>query len=104
MTIVQATATGQRQFCGYRRSNGLAPKEVEIIRIGGRLHDIGKIETPDAVLQKPGKLTHNACTLIRRHPQIGKKILERVERFREYLPIVELHHENYDGGGPGPLP
>jgi response regulator RpfG family c-di-GMP phosphodiesterase len=83
---------------------GLAPKEVEIIRIGGRLHDIGKIGIPDAVLQKPGKLTHDEYTLIKRDPQIGKKILERVERFREYLPIVELHHEDYDGGGPGPLP
>ena len=81
------------------KAMGLASIEVEIIRIGGRLHDIGKIGIPDAVLQKPGKLTADEYALIKLHPQIGKKILERVERFHKYLPIVELHHEDYDGGG-----
>ena len=77
----------------------LAPEEIEIIRIGARLHDIGKIGIPDTVLQKPGKLTEDEYALIRLHPQIGKKILEKVERLQKYLPIVELHHEDYDGGG-----
>ena len=77
----------------------LAPEEIEIIRIGARLHDIGKIGIPDTVLQKPGKLTEDEYALIRLHPQIGKKILEKVERLQKYLPIVELHHEAYDGGG-----
>ena len=78
---------------------GLTPVDVEVIRIGGRLHDIGKIGIPDTVLQKPGKLTDDEYALIKLHPKIGKKILEGVERFQEYLPIVELHHEDYDGGG-----
>jgi HD-GYP domain-containing protein (c-di-GMP phosphodiesterase class II) len=77
----------------------LAPEEIEIIRIGARLHDIGKIGIPDTVLQKPGKLTEDEYALIRLHPQIGKKIIEKVERLQKYLPIVELHHEDYDGGG-----
>jgi HD-GYP domain-containing protein (c-di-GMP phosphodiesterase class II) len=77
----------------------LAPEEIEIIRIGARLHDIGKIGIPDTVLQKPGKLTEDEYALIRLHPQIGKKILGKVERLQKYLPIVELHHEDYDGGG-----
>jgi HD-GYP domain-containing protein (c-di-GMP phosphodiesterase class II) len=78
---------------------GLASDQVEIIRIGGRLHDIGKIGIPDTVLQKPGNLTSEEYALIKLHPQIGKKILERVERFQDYLPIVELHHEDNNGGG-----
>lgn len=78
---------------------GIASNQVEIIRIGARLHDIGKIGIPDSVLQKPGKLTSEEYALIKLHPQIGKKILERVDRFQDYLPIVELHHEDNNGGG-----
>ena len=78
---------------------GLPPEEVEIIRIGARLHDLGKVGIPDAVLRKPGRLTLAEYTMIQRHPQIGKAILEKVERFQPFLPIVELHHENPDGSG-----
>ena len=51
------------------------------------------------MLQKPGRLTNEEYALIKLHPQIGKKILEKVGQFQEYLPIVELHHEDYNGGG-----
>ena len=77
----------------------LDPSEIETIRIGAQLHDIGKIGIPDAILQKPGRLTVAEFGLIKMHPQTGKRILETVERFREILPMVELHHEDYDGGG-----
>jgi len=73
--------------------------EIEILRIGARLHDIGKIGVPDAVLQKPGRLTEEEFALIKQHPEIGKRILENVSRFRDYLPIIELHHEDFDGRG-----
>jgi HD-GYP domain-containing protein (c-di-GMP phosphodiesterase class II) len=52
---------------------------IEVIRIEGRLRDIGKIGIPDTVLQKPGKLTDDEYALIKLHPKIGKKILEGVE-------------------------
>jgi HD-GYP domain-containing protein (c-di-GMP phosphodiesterase class II) len=78
---------------------GLTPPEVEVIRIGAKLHDIGKIGIPDAILQKPGVLTAEEFALIKLHPQIGKRILDKFEGFRDYLPIVELHHENQDGSG-----
>lgn len=74
-------------------------KQVEIIRIGAQIHDIGKIGIPDAVLQKPEKLTSEEYDLIKLHPQIGKRILGRIGRCQDYLSIVELHHENYDGTG-----
>ncbi len=77
----------------------LSQVQVEEIRIGALLHDIGKIGVPDAVLQKPGKLTAEELTLIKQHPQIGRHILGSVHGFENYLPIVELHHENWDGTG-----
>jgi HD-GYP domain-containing protein (c-di-GMP phosphodiesterase class II) len=77
----------------------LPHEEIETIRIGARLHDIGKIGIPDAVLQKTGYLTPDEYALVKLHPQIGKRILERVGRFDKYLPIVELHHEDQDGRG-----
>jgi response regulator RpfG family c-di-GMP phosphodiesterase len=77
----------------------LPSEDIEIIRVGAQLHDIGKIGIPDAVLQKAGYLTPEEYELIKLHPQIGKRILERVAQFDKYLPIVELHHEDQDGGG-----
>jgi HD-GYP domain-containing protein (c-di-GMP phosphodiesterase class II) len=73
--------------------------EAENIRIAAQLHDIGKIGIPDAVLQKPGRLTVEEFGLIKLHPQIGRRILEKMGKFQEFLPVVELHHENHDGSG-----
>lgn len=81
------------------RAMGLPDEEVEIVRIGAKLHDIGKIGVPDAILQKPGELTEEEFTLVKQHPQIGKRILEKVGGVQKYLPIVELHHEDFDGKG-----
>jgi putative nucleotidyltransferase with HDIG domain len=78
---------------------GLPRKQIEIIRIGSLLHDIGKIGVPDAVLQKPGKLSPDEYTAIQQHTAIGKKILEKVGHFQKFLPFAELHHENYGGNG-----
>ena len=78
---------------------GLPAREIEIIRIGARLHDLGKIGIPDAVLRKPARLSRNEYALIQRHPRIGREILEKVRCFEPFLPIVELHHENPDGSG-----
>lgn len=81
------------------RAMRLPPEEIEIIRVGAQMHDIGKIGIPDAVLQKPGYLTPDEYDLVKLHPMIGKRILESVGRFEKYLPIVQLHHEDQDGGG-----
>ncbi len=78
---------------------GLPDEQSESIRISAQLHDIGKIGIPDAVLQKPGPLTQEEYGLIKLHPQIGRKILEKVGRFERLLKVVELHHENFDGTG-----
>jgi HD-GYP domain-containing protein (c-di-GMP phosphodiesterase class II) len=73
--------------------------EAENIRIAAQLHDIGKIGIPDAVLQKAGRLTVEEYGLVKLHPQIGRRILEKMGKFQVFLPVVELHHENHDGTG-----
>jgi putative nucleotidyltransferase with HDIG domain len=78
---------------------GQSAEDAEMIRIAAQLHDIGKIGIPDAVLQKPGRLTAQEYGLIKLHPQIGRKILEKVGHFEGLLAVVELHHENHDGSG-----
>jgi len=85
--------------CAIARAMGVPAEELEIIRVGALLHDIGKIGISDAVLQKPGKLTADEEALIQQHPVIGRKILECVQGFDAYLQVVELHHENWGGGG-----
>jgi HD-GYP domain-containing protein (c-di-GMP phosphodiesterase class II) len=78
---------------------GLAPAVIEILQIGAQLHDIGKIGIPDAILYKPDKLSAEEFALIKLHPQIGRRILEKAHTFEEMLSVVELHHENLDGSG-----
>jgi HD-GYP domain-containing protein (c-di-GMP phosphodiesterase class II) len=81
------------------RAMHLDDAELHTIELGGLLHDIGKIGISDSVLQKPGKLTAEEFAVIREHPSIGRRILAGVNGFQPYLPIVELHHENWDGSG-----
>jgi HD-GYP domain-containing protein (c-di-GMP phosphodiesterase class II) len=78
---------------------GLERQDVQRIQIGALLHDIGKIGISDPVLRKPGRLTEDEFALVREHPVIGRRILEEVQGFAEFLPAVELHHENWDGTG-----
>jgi HD-GYP domain-containing protein (c-di-GMP phosphodiesterase class II) len=73
--------------------------EAETIRVAAEMHDIGKIGIPDAVLQKSGPLSAAEFGLIKLHPQIGRRILEKTVLFQPLLAVVELHHENFDGSG-----
>ncbi len=85
--------------CAIAESLGLDSVQLDELRIGALLHDIGKIGVPDSVLQSPGKLTGEDLRRIRQHPEIGRKILQGVHGFAPYLSTVELHHENWDGTG-----
>ena len=74
------------------------------IRIGGYLHDIGKIGIADAILLKPGRLTDEEMAEMRRHSEIGAAILEVHEAMADIAQIVRHHHERWDGlGYPGGL-
>jgi putative nucleotidyltransferase with HDIG domain len=81
------------------RSLGLPPEEIEVIRLGALLHDIGKIGVPDDVLRKPGALTEAEFACIKTHPVLGARILRSVPFLAPHIPIVELHHERPDGQG-----
>lgn len=85
--------------CAIARAMNVSEQDLETIRVGALLHDLGKIGISDLVLQKPGRLTPEENELIRQHPVIGKRILENVQGLEAYLGIVELHHENWDGTG-----
>jgi HD-GYP domain-containing protein (c-di-GMP phosphodiesterase class II) len=85
--------------CAVAAAMNITGEELERIRIGALLHDIGKIGIADSVLQKAEGLTKEEFALIKQHPTIGRRILEGVQGFEDYLPIVELHHENWDGSG-----
>ena len=78
---------------------GLPEPDLDTLRIGGLFHDIGKIGVPDAILQKDAKLTDDEYSQIKQHPNIGIHILSHAKIFQNILPIVEHHHERYDGKG-----
>jgi response regulator RpfG family c-di-GMP phosphodiesterase len=78
---------------------GLSSEEVDLVRLGGRLHDIGKIGVPDSILLKPGRLSSDEFSVIRRHPAMGGEILRPVPSLAQILPIVLYHHERIDGKG-----
>jgi putative nucleotidyltransferase with HDIG domain len=77
----------------------LSEAEVDIIRLGALLHDIGKIGVADHILRKPGPLSADEFEQIRRHPGLGARILRKVPFLEPHLAIVELHHERPDGRG-----
>jgi putative nucleotidyltransferase with HDIG domain len=77
----------------------LPDAEVEQIYTAGLLHDVGKIGVPETVLQKTGKLTPEEFEQMKKHPQIGARILADVKQLKHILPGVLYHHERYDGKG-----
>jgi putative two-component system response regulator len=78
---------------------GLDERQRMSIRIGGYLHDIGKIGIADAILLKPGRLTDEEMAEMRRHSEIGAAILEVHEAMADIAQIVRHHHERWDGRG-----
>lgn len=73
--------------------------EIERIRLGSVLHDLGKIGISEAILLKPGKLTKEEFELVKQHPQIGAEIVRTVHALRDVIPLILHHHEKYDGSG-----
>jgi putative two-component system response regulator len=74
-------------------------EDLIILEFGALLHDIGKIGVPEAILNKTGPFTADEWTVIRRHPEVGARMLEGVDHLRPALPYVLYHHERWDGRG-----
>jgi len=83
------------------RQMGLRKELIERIYFAGLLHDVGKIGIPDAIITKPDRLTPEEYEEIKKHPEIGAKILEPVEFLHSIVPCVRHHHEWYDGCNAG---
>lgn len=73
--------------------------ELELVRCGALLHDIGKIAIPDMVLTKPGKLTEQEWELMKTHPVKAKELLQDIDFLRPCIDIPYQHHEKWDGSG-----
>ena len=77
----------------------LDSSELEKIRLGSMLHDIGKIGIPEIILNKPGRLDEHEYEIIKSHPVLGVSILGEVEFLQNVVPIIKYHHERFDGKG-----
>jgi len=84
---------------GLARLLGLSEKEMEALRAGALLHDIGKLAVPDYILNKPGKLTAAEFDKMKIHTVVGAQILERIGFPYPLVPVVRHHHERWDGTG-----
>ena len=78
---------------------GCDAKTLNTIYLSGLLHDIGKIGIDDSVLRKPGRLSEAEYEHIKKHSEIGHKILQGIKKLDDVLPVVLHHHESWDGGG-----
>jgi HD-GYP domain-containing protein (c-di-GMP phosphodiesterase class II) len=78
---------------------GLDAKQLKRLELGALFHDIGKIGIPATILSKPGRLTAEERAVIEKHPELGEKIIEPIDRLEEVRPIVRHCHERWDGAG-----
>lgn len=80
-------------------SLGFPPSEVQSLQWAGLLHDIGKMQIPEDLLQKPGPLTEDEWEIMREHPVIGADMLSTISLLKDVVPVIKHHHEKYDGSG-----
>ncbi|WP_445614339.1 bifunctional diguanylate cyclase/phosphohydrolase [Geobacillus sp. YF-1] len=81
------------------RLSELTDHERQTLILGALIHDIGKIEVPRDILNKRGKLEKHEWEIIKKHVTWGREIVAEEKRFDDLLPLIELHHERYDGRG-----
>src|SRR6267378_6453262 len=97
------TEAHSRRVHGYAlaiaHEHSVPASELTDLGHGVLLHDIGKIGIPDGILLKPGPLTPDEWKIMRRHPEIGKALIEKIPFLRGAVPIVWAHHEKWDGSG-----
>ena len=85
--------------CRIAEKAGLTERELVWFRMGAFLHDVGKTEVPEEILNKPGRLTDEERALMERHTVIGDEMLAPVEFPWDIRPMVRSHHERWDGNG-----
>jgi response regulator RpfG family c-di-GMP phosphodiesterase len=101
----QETGNHVRRVAEYSRilalHFGLSAREAEMLKQASPMHDIGKVATPDSILNKPGRLTQEEFTIMKQHAELGYEMLKHSNR-----PLLKMaailayeHHEKYDGSG-----
>ena len=78
---------------------GCATAEARMISMAGKLHDVGKVAVPDAILRKPGRLTDQEWAIMHKHPVVGAEVVSLIPALRAIAPVVRSHHEHVDGTG-----
>jgi two-component system, cell cycle response regulator len=81
------------------QSLGLEPEDVEAVRQAAQLHDIGKVAIPEAILHKPGPLDDDEWAFMRRHSEIGERIIGEAPALSRVAAMVRASHERFDGAG-----
>lgn len=81
------------------RKLGFTAKKLNELKIGGILHDIGKIGVPDSILNKPGPLSKEEFAKIKLHPELGFNIIKNINSLKPIVSYILYHHEKYDGTG-----
>jgi putative nucleotidyltransferase with HDIG domain len=85
--------------CLLARQVGIAGRDLTWFRMGAFLHDVGKIEVPEAILNKPGQLTAEEWVVMQRHTTAGDEIVSKLGFAWDIRPIVRNHHEQWAGTG-----
>ena len=109
-SLTSAVDAKDAYTCGHSERVALLTRElarqmrlpeatVDRFYMAGLLHDVGKIGVPERVLQKEGKLTDEEFALIKKHPEIGARILGDIKQIEDIIPGVLHHHERWDGRG-----
>ena len=89
----------QTYAAGIAQAMGMAEPEVQGLRTAALLHDIGKLAVPEHILSKPGPLTQEELQRMQVHPQVGAEIIAHVPFPYPVAPIIQSHHERWDGKG-----
>lgn len=100
-TYTKGHSTGVARYSeALARAVGLEEKEIERIKLGAILHDVGKIGIPENILRKPTGLSDEEWQVMKQHPTIGvDKVIKPNRQLQDLIPMVKYHHERYDGKG-----
>jgi putative two-component system response regulator len=83
----------------FGKSLRLISNDLEALRLGGLVHDVGKIAIPESILHKPGPLNPEESLIVKQHPVLGEQICAPVKSLRHVLPLIRHHHERMNGSG-----
>lgn len=88
-------------MAGFAEYVELSGDDVTLAYLIGIVHDIGKVGVPSHILNKAGRLTAEEFSIIKQHPDIGARLLAKMDGLEKVAEVVRHHHERYDGGGYG---